>query len=159
VIEASATARYVRTSAQKAKLVLDVIRGRNVNSALAVLRYTRKAVARDIEKVLRSAIANAQQRDGFNGDVERLVVTACYANGGPSQKRVRPAPMGRAFRIVKRTAHLTVQVGERTVRSVEAVQLESEENDTEERQVTQSTPVSKRKRSPRKSAVKRRKSN
>ncbi len=123
MIEASATARYVRTSAQKAKLVLDVIRGRNVNSALAVLRYTRKAVARDIEKVLRSAIANAQQRDGFNGDVERLVVTACYANGGPSQKRVRPAPMGRAFRIVKRTAHLTVQVGERTVGSVEAVQL------------------------------------
>jgi len=159
VIEASATGRYIRTSAQKAGLVLNVIRGRDVNSALVVLRYMRKAVARDIEKVLRSAIANAQQRDGFSGDVERLVVTACYANGGPSQKRVRPAPMGRAFRIVKRTAHLTVQVGERTVRSVEAVQLESEENDTEERQVTQSTPVSKRKRSPRKSAVKRRKSN
>jgi large subunit ribosomal protein L22 len=159
VIEASATARYVRTSAQKAKLVLDVIRGRDVNSALAVLRYTRKAVARDIEKVLRSAIANAQQRDGFNGDVERLVVTACYANGGPSMKRVRPAPMGRAFRIVKRTSHLTVQVGERTVGSVEAVQLESEEDDTEERQVAQSTPVSKKKRSPRKSAVKRQKSN
>lgn len=159
MIEASATGRYIRTSAQKAGLVLNVIRGRDVNSALVVLRYMRKAVARDIEKVLRSAIANAQQRDGFSGDVERLVVTACYANGGPSQKRVRPAPMGRAFRIVKRTAHLTVQVGERTVRSVEAVQLESEENDTEERQVTQSTPVSKRKRSPRKSAVKRRKSN
>lgn len=159
MIEASATGRYIRTSAQKAGLVLNVIRGRDVNSALVALRYTRKAVARDIEKVLRSAIANAQQRDGFSGDVERLVVTACYANGGPSMKRVRPAPMGRAFRIVKRTAHLTVQVGERTVRSVEAVQLESEENDTEERQVTQSTPVSKRKRSPRKSAVKRRKSN
>ena len=159
MIEASATGRYIRTSAQKAGLVLNVIRGRDVNSALVVLRYMRKAVARDIEKVLRSAIANAQQRDGFSGDVERLVVTACYANGGPSQKRVRPAPMGRAFRIVKRTAHFTVQVGERTVRSVEAVQLESEENDTEERQVTQSTPVSKRKRSPRKSAVKRRKSN
>ena len=159
MIEASATGRYIRTSAQKAGLVLNVIRGRDVNSALVVLRYMRKAVARDIEKLLRSAIANAQQRDGFSGDVERLVVTPCYANGGPSQKRVRPAPMGRAFRIVKRTAHLTVQVGERTVRSVEAVQLESEENDTEERQVTQSTPVSKRKRSPRKSAVKRRKSN
>ena len=81
------------------------------------------------------------------------------ANGGPSQKRVRPAPMGRAFRIVKRTAHLTVQVGERTVGSVEAVQLESEEDDTEERQVAQSTSVSKKKRSPRKSAVKRQKSN
>ena len=72
-----------------------------------------QGVARDIEKVLRSAIANAQQKDGFGGDVERLFVTACYADQGPSQKRVRPAPMGRAFRVVKRTAHLTVQVAER----------------------------------------------
>jgi len=73
VIEASATGRYIRTSAQKAGLVLNVIRGRDVNSALVVLRYMRKAVARDIEKVLRSAIANAQQRDGFSG-VYRLTV-------------------------------------------------------------------------------------
>jgi large subunit ribosomal protein L22 len=155
VIEARATARYVRTSAQKAGLVLELIRGRDVNSALVVLRYTRKAVARDIEKVLRSAIANAQQRDGFSGDVERLVVTACYANGGPSMKRVRPAPMGRAFRIVKRTAHLTVQVGERTVGPVEAGQLESEEDAAEEPQATQATSAPKGKRSPRKAAVKR----
>ena len=70
-------------------------------------------MARDIEKVLRSAIANAQQKDGFGGDVERLFVNACYANQGPSQKRIRPAPMGRAFRVVKRTAHLTVEVTER----------------------------------------------
>jgi large subunit ribosomal protein L22 len=62
---------------------------------------------------LRSAIANAQQKDGFSGDVDRLYVAACYANQGPSQKRVRPAPMGRAFRVLKRTAHLTVQVAER----------------------------------------------
>ena len=60
--------------------------------------------------MLRSAIANAQQKDGFSGDVDRLFVSACYANQGPSQKRVRPAPMGRAFRVLKRTAHLTVQV-------------------------------------------------
>ena len=63
--------------------------------------------------MLRSAIANAQQKDGFSGDVDRLFVSACYANQGPSQKRVRPAPMGRAFRVVKRTAHLTVRVAER----------------------------------------------
>jgi large subunit ribosomal protein L22 len=63
--------------------------------------------------VLRSAIANASQKDGFGGDVERLYVNACYANQGPSQKRIRPAPMGRAFRVLKRTAHLTVQVAER----------------------------------------------
>jgi large subunit ribosomal protein L22 len=118
-IQAHATARYVRTSAQKAGLVLDLIRGRNVNAALATLRFARKSVARDIEKVLRSAIANAQQKEGFGGDVERLYVNACYANQGPSQKRIRPAPMGRAFRVVKRTAHLTVGVAERPLKIIE----------------------------------------
>jgi large subunit ribosomal protein L22 len=115
-VQAHATAKYVRTSAQKAGLVLDLIRGRDVNVALAALKFARKGVARDIEKVLRSAIANASQKEGFGGEVERLFVTACYANQGPSQKRIRPAPMGRAFRVVKRTAHLTVQVAERAVK-------------------------------------------
>ena len=113
MVEAHATAKYIRTSAQKAGLVLDLIRGRDVNHALATLRFARKGVAKDIEKVLRSAIANAQTKDGFGGDVDRLFVTACFANQGPSQKRIRPAPMGRAFRVVKRTAHLTVRVAER----------------------------------------------
>jgi large subunit ribosomal protein L22 len=113
MIQAQATARYVRTSAQKAGLVLGLIRGKDVNRALATLRFTKKSVAGDIAKVLRSAIANAQQKDGFSGDVDRLFVSACYANQGPSQKRVRPAPMGRAFRVLKRTAHLTVAVAER----------------------------------------------
>jgi len=112
-VQAHATAKYIRTSAQKAGLVLDLIRGRDVNAALATLKFARKGVARDIEKVLRSAIANATQKDGFGGDVERLFINVCYANQGPSQKRIRPAPMGRAFRVVKRTAHLTVQVAER----------------------------------------------
>jgi large subunit ribosomal protein L22 len=112
-IEAQATARYVRTSAQKAGLVMDLIRGRDVNRALATLQFTRKGVGHDISKLLRSAIANAQQKDGFGGDVDRLFVSACYANQGPSMKRIRPAPMGRAFRVVKRTAHLTVHVAER----------------------------------------------
>ena len=112
-VEAHATAKYVRTSAQKAGLVLDLIRGRDVNHALATLRFARKGIAKDIEKVLRSAIANAQNKDGFGGDVDRLYVAACFANQGPSQKRIRPAPMGRAFRVVKRTAHLTVKVAER----------------------------------------------
>ena len=113
MIQAEATARYVRTSAQKAGLVLDLIRGKDVNRALAALKFARKSVAGDIAKVLRSAIANAQQKDGFSGDVDRLFVSACFANQGPSQKRVRPAPMGRAFRVLKRTAHLTVRVSER----------------------------------------------
>ena len=113
MIQAQATARYVRTSAQKAGLVLDLIRGKDVNRALATLKFTRKSIAEDISKVLRSAIANAQTKDGFSGDVDRLFVSACYANQGPSAKRVRPAPMGRAYRVLKRTAHLTVQVAER----------------------------------------------
>jgi large subunit ribosomal protein L22 len=113
MVHAQATGRYIRTSAQKAKLVLDLIRGDDVTQALATLKFVRKSVARDLEKVLRSAIANAQQKEGFGGDVERLYVAACYAGQGPSFKRVRPAPMGRAFRVVKRTAHLTVEVAER----------------------------------------------
>ena len=118
MIQAEATARYIRTSAQKAGLVLDLIRGKDVNRALATLRFTKKSVASDIAKLVRSAIANAQQVEGFGGDVDRLFVAACYANQGPSQKRVRPAPMGRAFRVVKRTAHLTVQVAERAEKVV-----------------------------------------
>jgi large subunit ribosomal protein L22 len=113
MIEAHATARYVRTSAQKAGLVMDLIRGRDVNRALATLQFTQKGISHDIAKLLRSAIANAQQKEGFGGDVDRLYVMACYANQGPSMKRIRPAPMGRAFRVVKRTAHLTVRVAEK----------------------------------------------
>jgi large subunit ribosomal protein L22 len=113
MIHAQATARYVRTSAQKAGLVMQLIRGRDVGHALATLKFSRKLIARDIAKVLRSAIANAQQAEGFSGDVDRLFVERCWADQGPSMKRIRPAPMGRAFRVVKRTAHLTVAVAER----------------------------------------------
>jgi large subunit ribosomal protein L22 len=122
MVQAQATSKYVRTSAQKAGLVCDLIRGKDVNQALSALQFSRKGVARDLAKVLRSAVANAQQHEGFGGDVERLFVSACYANQGPSMKRVRPAPMGRAFRVIKRTAHLTVEVTERAqiVRAIEA---------------------------------------
>ena len=116
MIEAHATARGIRTSAQKASLVCALIRGKGVNQALATLQFTPKTIARELAKVLRSAVANAQQKDGFGGDVERLYVAACYANQGTSMKRVRPAPMGRAFRVTKRTAHLTVQVAERPLK-------------------------------------------
>lgn len=129
-IEAHATARYVRTSAQKAGLVMDLIRGRDVNRALATLQFTRKGVGHDIAKLLRSAIANAQQREGFGGDVDRLFVAACYANQGPSMKRIRPAPMGRAFRVVKRTAHLTVRVAERPLEIAAAPPTGSSKRDS-----------------------------
>ena len=116
MIEAHATARGIRTSAQKAGLVCELIRGKGVNQALATLQFTRKTIARELAKVLRSAVANAQQKEGYGGDVERLYVLACYANQGQSMKRVRPAPMGRAYRVTKRTAHLTVQVAERPLK-------------------------------------------
>src|SRR5919202_4473413 len=115
-VEAVATARGIRTSAQKAGLVCELIRGKNVNQALATLQFTRKTIAREIAKVLRSAVANVQQDEAFSGDIDRLYVSAAYANQGPSMKRVRPAPMGRAYRVVKRTAPLTVQIAERPVK-------------------------------------------
>ena len=118
MVEAQATAKYIRTSAQKAGLVLALIRGRDVNGALATLMFSRKKVAKEIEKVLRSAMANARQAEGFGGDVDRLFVSECWADQGPGMKRVRPAPMGRAFRVVKRTAHLTVAVKERPAKKL-----------------------------------------
>ncbi|MGE0456307.1 MAG: 50S ribosomal protein L22 [Vicinamibacteria bacterium] len=117
MLEARAHARYIRTSAQKAKLVLDLIRGKQAAEALSILRFTKKSVARDVEKLLRSAIANAVQTADRSQkrrvDEDDLYVAACWANQGPTQKRVRPAPMGRAYRVIKRTAHLTVKVAER----------------------------------------------
>ena len=116
MFEVKATAKYVRTSAQKAGLVMDLIRGRRASEALAVLRFTKKSVAGEIEKVLRSAIANAVSVADRNQkrrlDEDDLYVSACYAHQGPSFKRVRPAPMGRAYRVIKRTTHLTVHVAE-----------------------------------------------
>src|SRR5262245_17609026 len=120
MVEAQATARGIRTSAQKAGLVCNLIRGKSVNQALATLQFTRKMIARELAKVLRSAVANLQQRDGFSGDIDRLYVAACFANQGMSMKRVRPAPMGRAYRVVKRSAHLTVRVAERPLKIARA---------------------------------------
>jgi large subunit ribosomal protein L22 len=117
MLEVRAQAKYIRTSAQKAGLVLDLIRGKNASEALSILRFTKKSVAREIEKALRSAIANAVHVADRNQkrrlDEDDLYVSACYADQGPSLKRVRPAPMGRAYQVLKRTAHLTVRVAER----------------------------------------------
>jgi large subunit ribosomal protein L22 len=117
MLEVKATSKYLRTSAQKAGLVLQLIRGKKASDALSILRFTKKSVARDVEKTLRSAIANAVNVADKNQkrrlDEDDLVVKAAYANQGPSQKRVRPAPMGRAYQTIKRSAHLTVHVAER----------------------------------------------
>src|SRR5712691_10210291 len=123
-IEAHAMARYIRMSPQKARLVIDLIRGLRAEKALQVLRYTPKRAARDIEKVLRSAIANAERKAedaGASLDVDQLYVSRCFVNEGPRWKRLRPAPMGRAFRDQKRTSHIVVAVAEHHVAAAERV--------------------------------------
>jgi large subunit ribosomal protein L22 len=113
-MQAKAEARYIRTSAQKARLVIDLIRGRRAGEAINILRNTNKRMAPTIEKVLRSAIANAENRNN-DVDVDQLFVVEAYVNEGPRMKRVRPAPMGRAYRIQRRLAHIVVKVGDRVV--------------------------------------------
>jgi len=116
MVEAKATAKYVRGSSSKARLVVDLIRGKRAAEALSILQNTNKRACGELEKVLRSAIANAQQKaveQAKRIDEDDLVVTAAFANPGPSLKRIRPAPMGRAYRVVHRTTHLTVQVSEK----------------------------------------------
>ena len=106
-----AEARYIRISAQKARLVVDLIRGRKAGEAVNLLRTLNKRIAPTVEKVLHSAIANAQNR--FEDvDVDQLVVTEAYVNEGPRMKRIRPATMGRAYRYQRRMAHIVVKVTE-----------------------------------------------
>jgi len=109
---AKAEARYVHISAQKARLVVDMIRGQQAGDAINILGATNKRIAPIVEKVLRSAIANAENKSR-DVDVDRLFVAEAYVNEGPRQKRIRPAPMGRAYRYQRRTAHIVVKLGER----------------------------------------------
>ena len=108
-MEASATHKYVRISPQKARLVVDLIRGKSVSEALSILNFTKKRVTRDVEKILRSAVSNAEQKSE-NLDVDDLVVARVFVNDGPRQKRVRPAPQGRAYRYQRRSSAITVVV-------------------------------------------------
>src|SRR6202050_4345229 len=114
-IQGMANARFIRVSPQKARLVVDLIRGQRAEDALQTLRFTKKRVAKEIEKTLRSAIANAERKADDSGeslDVDALYVTHCCVNEGPRWKRMRPAPMGRGFRYQKRTSHIVVAVSE-----------------------------------------------
>ncbi|MBE0658674.1 MAG: 50S ribosomal protein L22 [Bryobacteraceae bacterium] len=110
-MQVKAEARYVRVSPQKARLVVDLIRGRKAGEAITILRTTNKRISPEVEKVLRSAIANAEDRF-TDVDVDSLLVIEAYVNEGPRQKRIRPAPMGRAYRYQRRTAHIVVKVGD-----------------------------------------------
>jgi len=102
----------MRVSPQKARLVVDLIRGLQAGDAINLLRGVNKRIAPAVEKVLRSAIANAENKSD-EVDVDKLVVTEAYVNEGPRTKRIRPAPMGRAYRYQRRMAHIVVKVGEK----------------------------------------------
>ncbi|BDC48211.1 50S ribosomal protein L22 [Bryobacterales bacterium F-183] len=110
-MQARAEARYVRISPQKARLVVDLIRGQKANDALVILQTTNKRIAPTVKKVLQSAIANANDRN-TDVDVDALKVTEAYVNEGPRMKRIRPAPMGRAYRYQRRISHIVVAVGD-----------------------------------------------
>jgi large subunit ribosomal protein L22 len=111
-MQVKAEARYIRISPQKARLVVDLIRGLQAGKALNMLRGTNKRIAPTVEKVLQSAIANAQNRSE-DVDVDRLFIAEAYVNEGPRMKRVRPAPMGRAYRYQRRLAHIVIKVAEK----------------------------------------------
>ena len=107
----SAKLSYARVSVQKACFVLDAIRGKDVQSALALLEYNPRYASSIVKKLLQSAIANAENNNGMN--VENLYVAECYANKGPTMKRVRPRAQGRAYRIEKRMSHITIVLDEK----------------------------------------------
>ena len=110
-MESKAVAKYVRIAPRKVRVVMDLIRGKNVAEAFAILKFTPKAGAEVVEKVLRSAVANAE--NNFDMDVEKLYVKTAFADQGPTLKRIRPRAKGSASRINKRTSHITVIVAPR----------------------------------------------
>ena len=110
VPSASATLKYARISSRKVKIVADLIRGKQVDEALAIIKFTPKASSEELEKLLKSAIANAENNHGMNRG--NLIVSEIYANQGPTLKRIRPAAKGSAVRIRKRTSHITIKLRE-----------------------------------------------
>ena len=111
VLEAQAVLRFARISSRKVKIVADLIRGKKVDEALAIVKFTPKASSEILEKLLKSAIANAENNHGMSSS--NLYVDQIYANQGPTLKRIRPAAKGSAVRIRKRTSHITVVLKER----------------------------------------------
>ena len=110
-MEARAYLKYARISPRKVGIVLDLIRGKDTNTAMAILKNTSKAASEPVAKLLKSAMANAENNYGMNKDA--LVVKECYANAGPILKRIMPRAQGRAFRILKRSSHITLAVAEK----------------------------------------------
>ncbi len=116
-MEFRSAAKYVRVSPQKARLVLDLIKGLHVEDAMNTLTFTKKGIAPDVKKVLRSAVENANYlstEKGLDIDVDNLFVKRAVANDGPRMKRIRPAPMGRAYRYQRRMAHIEITLAEKS---------------------------------------------
>ena len=114
MLEAKAINRYINSSPRKMRLVIDLIRGKGVDEAMSILHFSPKHASKIAEKVLRSAISNLQNKDeAGRTETETLYVKEVFVNGGPGMKRMLPAPMGRAYRIVKRSNHLTIIVAQR----------------------------------------------
>jgi large subunit ribosomal protein L22 len=133
-MEAYAIGKYIKGSAQKARLVVDTIRGRNVNDAIAILRFTNKRAAKPIEKVLRSAIANAAQKadkENISVDIDRLFISSCFIDIGITKwrRRVRPAPMGRAYRERRHYCHITVYVSSDRTNKTKSSDTHTKETD------------------------------
>jgi large subunit ribosomal protein L22 len=108
-MEVTARLKYLQASPQKVRLVADQVRGKSVEEAATILRFSKKHAAKPLEKLLKSAIANAENRDE-NMDLDRLYVKEIWVDGGPTLRRIRPQPMGRAFRILKRQSHITIKL-------------------------------------------------
>ena len=113
-MEAKAELKYLKASPQKVRLVADLVRGRKVEDAIKILHYTQKSCAKDLEKLLRSAVANAENSEN-PADVDELVVAKILVNEGPREKRIQPAPMGRAYQIQKRKSHIKVVLSDEVV--------------------------------------------
>jgi large subunit ribosomal protein L22 len=156
-MEFRAQARFMRVSPQKARLVLDLIKGRRVEDALNTLMFTKKRVAPTIEKLLRSAVENANYANtekGVDVDIDSLYVKRAVANDGPRMKRIRPAPMGRAYRYVRRISHIEIALAERGKNGAEPMATVV----GEERQAAPAKPKAKKKAAAKKAVSKSKKS-
>ncbi len=154
--EFTAQARFQRVSPQKARLVLELIKGQSVEQALNTVAFTKKGVAPMVEKVLRSALQNANylsQEQGLDVDVDNLYVKTAIANDGPRMKRIRPAPMGRAYRYQRRLSHILISVAERGDGSRSGLVTRVEEEETAPKAKKAAAKKAPAKKAPAKKAV------
>ena len=145
-MEFTAKLNYVRVSPQKARLVLDLIKGRRVEEALDTLFYAKKGIAPQLYKLLRSAVENANYvsaEKGLDVDVDRLYVKRAIANDGPRMKRIRPAPMGRAYRYQRRISHLEIALEEKAAGNGKVALVQTVGEDAPAKKIARKTPAKK----------------